>query len=50
MNIYSGLYLDVDLKCEKKIEDFNLPNNIDTILCIGAHEPKKVLYHYQKVN
>jgi predicted O-methyltransferase YrrM len=43
MNIYNGLYLDVDLKLNISIKDFNIPLNIDTVLCIGAFTPSEGL-------
>jgi len=41
LNKLSGYYLDVDLVNNKKINEFNIPEEIDTTLCLGAFTPVK---------
>ena len=38
---YNGIYIDVDLKIEKNFNEFNIPENVDTVLCIGALTPHR---------
>jgi mannosyltransferase OCH1-like enzyme len=45
MSTKSGLYIDVDLVCKKPIKEFGLPDDIDTVLCLGGIFPlKKGIY------